>query len=130
MVQYKNKWVYHKECRFLLMRKVQWHSVFLCKKKKKKKFLLFFFYLLFCSRQLIRKRYIHWLSSSHWQKALKGRLGSSSDCRYGLFFSYLNAKETVFPTQDNTVSARNLKTIKRVFKCPDVGSDKLLAAAK
>lgn len=43
MVQYKNKWVYHKECRFLLMRKVQWHSVFLCKKKKKSSsfFLLF-----------------------------------------------------------------------------------------
>lgn len=94
------------------MRKVQWHSIFLCRKNKIKKFLLFFsfsFFLLFCSRQPIRKWYIHWLSSSHWQKALNSRLGSARTCTYGLFFfSYLDAARTVFAPQDNRVSARHL----------------------
>lgn len=53
---------------------------------------------LFCSREPIRKRYIHWLSLSHWQKALESRLGSNDICTYGFFYLQDNQSQKL-PTE-------------------------------
>lgn len=81
------------------MWKVQWHIILLCRKYDIKKVLLFLLSCcLFCSREPIRKWYIHWLSLSHWQKALESRLGSNDICTYGFFYLQDNQSQKL-PTE-------------------------------
>lgn len=107
MVQYKNKWKYHKKSVCFFFWGKYSGTVFFLVKKLNKKFPSFYFFTVFffpltADIWLDNDTFTGFLRLSHWQKALKGRLGSSNACRYGLILSYLNATETVFQHTNRT----------------------------
>lgn len=102
----------------LLLRKVQWHSALPCKTKKKKRHENIrsrCLQLFDCTWELTTSWYIHWLCfSSHWQKALKGRL---ADMAWFYCFLVKCQRDSVSHTGQNSRRQKHTKLSKCVFVC-------------
>lgn len=112
MVQYKNKWVYHKGC--FLWGEYSGTVFFLCRKNKIKKFLLFF--SLFCCVAADSRLqndtftgFLHPTGRRHENADLDQAGLASMAC---FFFSYMDAERMMFATGDKPVSAKRLQTVR------------------